>query len=74
MQLKTTHERNAERLLRQGSKWEKERLKYDEIDRLYTEELRDKKRRADKEEADYADENRERGLDLLRYSLLQGFL
>lgn len=66
MQLKTRHERNSERLLRQGSKWEKERSKYDEIDRMYVEELQEKKRRAEREEADYAESNRQRGMDLLR--------
>lgn len=55
--------------MRQGSKWEKERLQYDEIDRLNAEEMREKKRKAEIEEADYAEANRNRGLDLLRYRI-----
>lgn len=39
-QLKTKRERNAERLIRQGKRWERERIKYEEKEREREAELK----------------------------------
>lgn len=66
-QLKTNRQRNAERLLRQGAKWEKERLRFEEIDKQNELELKERQRQAFAMQDDFTRQNKLRGMDLLRY-------
>lgn len=65
--LKTTREKNAERLIRQGAKWERERLMYDEMDRRKEIESKSKREAALIMEDGFTKSNRVRGVDLLRF-------
>lgn len=62
--MKTIREKNAERLIKQGAKWEKERLLLEEQDRLN--EIETKKRREKLLETEqlYTVEINEKGLDV----------
>lgn len=66
--LKTLRERNCERLIRLGDKWERERTKYDKIDRQKNEDRREKHRMDRELEDRFNEATMERGMDLLRYS------
>lgn len=65
-QLKTNRQRNAERLLRQGAKWEREHVMYDEQDRQREHELHEKHLADLALEEDYTKANQLRGMDLIR--------
>lgn len=64
--LKTERERLAEKLLKRGEKWEKERLVVAELDRQREEEIRSRRLKIQNREFEYYQSNKERGLDLLR--------
>ena len=66
LQLKTNRQRNAERLIKQGAKWEKERLRYDETDKQKEMELRKRQQQAFALQLEFAADNKARGIDLLR--------
>lgn len=64
--LKTTREKNAEKLIKQGAKWEKEREMIDEMDQRLENEMKEKKNLIHMMQDDYMEDNRERGIDLMR--------
>lgn len=64
--LKTNREKNAERLIKQGAKWERERLIYDELDKQKEIELKKKREASLLLEDEYTQSNKVRGMDLLR--------
>lgn len=64
--LRTNREINAERLIKQGAKWEKERALYDEMDRLKELEMKTTRENDLLMRVKYAEANEERGMDLLR--------
>ncbi|XP_055853056.1 cilia- and flagella-associated protein 45 isoform X2 [Episyrphus balteatus] len=64
--LKTNREKNAERLLRQGLKWERERSRHEEQERQKQKELERIKKEQQALEDQYIEEDAQRGLDLLR--------
>lgn len=64
--LKTVREKNAERLVKQGVKWEKERFTLDEENRLKEEEAKERREQLLEQERLYTIENNQRGVDLLR--------
>ncbi|XP_055915928.1 trichohyalin isoform X2 [Eupeodes corollae] len=64
--LKTNREKNAERLLRQGLKWERERLRHEEQQRQKQMKMERIKKEQKELEKRYQAEDAQRGLDLLR--------
>lgn len=64
--LRTLRERNCERLIRLGDKWERERTKYDKIDRMQNEDRREKQLVDRQLEDQFDTVTLGRGMDLLR--------
>jgi hypothetical protein len=65
-QLKTVRERNAERLIKQGLRWERERLQLEEECRWRDIERRAKRETLLEKEKLYMVEGDQKGLDILR--------
>ncbi|CAD7079323.1 unnamed protein product [Hermetia illucens] len=64
--LKTNREKNAERLIRQGMKWERNRLVFEDLEKKKELELQARKIQQTGLEEQYRSEDALRGLDLLR--------
>lgn len=64
IQLKTVREKNAERLIKQGLKWERERLLLEEQDRLREIEAKERRERLLETEQLYAVETSALGVDI----------
>lgn len=64
--MKTKRQRNAEYLLRQGAKWEKERLLYEVAERKREAELKAKQDEALAKEQKYIENTGSKKMELLR--------
>lgn len=72
--LKTNRQKNAERLIRQGAKWEKERQKLNEIERQRELEEKVKQEAALNMVIDFQGSNKDRDAKLPRYVTFFSFL
>ena len=68
--MKTTREKNAERLLKQDAKWEKENVIYYEQQKIRQKQIEEKIKTRKELVEQYKKEDAIRGLDLLRFFFL----